>query len=499
MDMHVENYYTEQYPAPAVLGDGLVFGPASESLTMATTRTVLLDMRYCDNGEHSTGRTMACTPPSPNALQPPAARTSAGALMVPEGDKVAFNRIQSSSKYRLPTYIILSTPQLAELNLGDNLSTISRSLSPTRQFSFHQSDQIYVSRARARFSVWCLIRSGVPSEQLVEFCTRGGISRIECKVNSSICSAHLFKPVINERNGFNCYSNCPCSVILLQRAVHVRQQRTASSCDHQEKHQLHCRITREHDDVSRCSSLLWKELRSRPQLLRPTCETRSCRQKDGEHRPDRDRCRGQVLRSVAGEEHREAVVSQKETKRDMLAHDFPHPIDPSQITAAPKNCEKEPEEQAQKTRDTRNSLGRHPEDLENGIRGNLGTSGGGGGGKRGEAVEQLGLRAVAVSDGDGSRRTGTGPVRQAKKYCFVTDGYGTGRPVNGNTRPRLSTGDGCQQTCIFVKFLSRQDVAELPKTAISRSHDSENAESPPKYRFVPSEQNGRNLEVFWRL
>ncbi|KAF8187090.1 hypothetical protein K438DRAFT_1765223 [Mycena galopus ATCC 62051] len=51
-----------------------------------------------------------------------------------------------------------------------------------------------------------------------------------------------------------------------------------------------------------------------------------------------------------------------------------------------------------------------------------------------------GLRAVAVSDGDGSRLTGTGPVRQAIRYRFVTDGYGTGRPVDGNTRPRPLTG-----------------------------------------------------------
>ncbi|KAF8148773.1 hypothetical protein K438DRAFT_1989133 [Mycena galopus ATCC 62051] len=65
----------------------------------------------------------------------------------------------------------------------------------------------------------------------------------------------------------------------------------------------------------------------------------------------------------------------------------------------------------------------------------------------------LGLRAVAVSDGDGSRLTGTGPVRQATKYYFVTDGYGTGRPVNGNTRLRPSTGDGCQQTCVGLVSL----------------------------------------------
>ncbi|KAF7375495.1 hypothetical protein MSAN_00437500 [Mycena sanguinolenta] len=37
----------------------------------------------------------------------------------------------------------------------------------------------------------------------------------------------------------------------------------------------------------------------------------------------------------------------------------------------------------------------------------------------------VGLRAVPVSDGDGSRLTGTVPVRQAKKSFILTDGNGT--------------------------------------------------------------------------
>ncbi|KAF8185499.1 hypothetical protein K438DRAFT_1765733 [Mycena galopus ATCC 62051] len=46
--------------------------------------------------------------------------------------------------------------------------------------------------------------------------------------------------------------------------------------------------------------------------------------------------------------------------------------------------------------------------------------------------------------------TAMGPVRQVIRVCFVTDGYGTHRPVNMNTRPRPPMGDGCQQICIFV-------------------------------------------------
>ncbi|KAJ7798813.1 hypothetical protein B0H14DRAFT_3543951 [Mycena olivaceomarginata] len=61
-------------------------------------------------------------------------------------------------------------------------------------------------------------------------------------------------------------------------------------------------------------------------------------------------------------------------------------------------------------------------------------------GGSGTRMGHVGLRAVAVSDGDGSRLTGTGPGQQAIRYPFVTDGYGTGRPVDGNTRPRPSTG-----------------------------------------------------------
>ncbi|KAJ7659614.1 hypothetical protein DFH06DRAFT_1402685 [Mycena polygramma] len=52
----------------------------------------------------------------------------------------------------------------------------------------------------------------------------------------------------------------------------------------------------------------------------------------------------------------------------------------------------------------------------------------------------LGLRAVPVSDGDGSRLTGTGPVRHAKKCPPATDGYGTGWTRRRHTRPRPSTG-----------------------------------------------------------
>ncbi|KAJ7698491.1 hypothetical protein B0H14DRAFT_2649426 [Mycena olivaceomarginata] len=54
------------------------------------------------------------------------------------------------------------------------------------------------------------------------------------------------------------------------------------------------------------------------------------------------------------------------------------------------------------------------------------------------ATPPLGLRPVAVSNGDESRQAGTKPVRQAIRYRFLTDGYGTGltrqRDIPGRQR-----------------------------------------------------------------
>lgn len=43
----------------------------------------------------------------------------------------------------------------------------------------------------------------------------------------------------------------------------------------------------------------------------------------------------------------------------------------------------------------------------------------------------------------------------------MTDGYGTGRPVNGNTRPRPSTGDGSQQPYVGAFGCSIKDLMDL--------------------------------------